>query len=222
MARSLECFGLGLRPSNVTSLLVDAARHPTERRLWAALRFQQAATAVAHAGHIQKCLPIVDRPPVWRRDNDRGAFALTITARGLAALGIEKSSASPEMGVTSGASEVDGDLAADAAFAAILASRKTSMKRGAAPRKGSGAEVSSREGSNNRASSRCFSAERAAPFQPSSKQRAGSRTRCAGSLRAWCAKKRGHAQPPGMSRTEFSLTRCFRVYKNQYRREGCR
>src|ERR1044072_9859585 len=61
-ARSLECFGLGQRPSNLTSLLVDAARHPTERRLWAALRFQQTATAVAHAGHIQKCLPIVDQP----------------------------------------------------------------------------------------------------------------------------------------------------------------
>ena len=29
MARSLECFGLGERPSNVTRLLVDAARHPT-------------------------------------------------------------------------------------------------------------------------------------------------------------------------------------------------
>jgi hypothetical protein len=29
MARSLECFGLGERPSNITSLLVDAARHPT-------------------------------------------------------------------------------------------------------------------------------------------------------------------------------------------------
>src|SRR5215204_4840040 len=62
MARSFECFGLGQRPRNVTSLLVDAARHPTERRLWTALRFQRAASAVAHAGHIQKCLPIVDQP----------------------------------------------------------------------------------------------------------------------------------------------------------------
>jgi len=62
MTRSLECLGLGQRPSNVTGLLVDAARHPPERCLWAALRFQQTATAVAHAGHIQKCLPIVDQP----------------------------------------------------------------------------------------------------------------------------------------------------------------
>src|SRR5262245_26463532 len=61
MARSLECFGLGQRPSNVTSLLVDAARHPTERCLWATLRFERTGTAVAHAGHIQKCLPIVDQ-----------------------------------------------------------------------------------------------------------------------------------------------------------------
>src|SRR5712691_1567030 len=61
-ARSLECFGLGQCPSNVTSLLVDAARHPTEGRLWAALRLQQAATAVTHAGHIEKCLAIVDQP----------------------------------------------------------------------------------------------------------------------------------------------------------------
>src|ERR1700730_4760556 len=30
--------------------------------LWATLRFQRAATAVARAGHIQKCLPIVDQP----------------------------------------------------------------------------------------------------------------------------------------------------------------
>src|SRR5919204_4559200 len=62
MARSLEGFGLGQRASNVTRLLVDAAWHSTERRLWAALRFQRTGTAVAHAGHIQKCLPIVDQP----------------------------------------------------------------------------------------------------------------------------------------------------------------
>ena len=54
MARSLECFRLGQRASNVTRLLVDAARHPAERRIWAAMRLQWAATAVAHAGHIQE------------------------------------------------------------------------------------------------------------------------------------------------------------------------
>src|SRR2546430_2082634 len=35
---------------------------PAERRLWAALRVQRAATAVAHAGPIKKCLAVVDQP----------------------------------------------------------------------------------------------------------------------------------------------------------------
>jgi Protein of unknown function (DUF3489) len=76
--------------------------------------------------------------PVWRRDDDQGAFALRITARGLAAIGIERSSASPEMAVTSGVTEVDGDPVADAASSAIPSPRKASTKRSAAaPRKGS-------------------------------------------------------------------------------------
>src|SRR6266566_4281350 len=61
MARLLECFGLGQCPGNVTSLLVDAARDPAERRLWAALRLQRAVTAVARARQIKKCLSIVDQ-----------------------------------------------------------------------------------------------------------------------------------------------------------------
>jgi Protein of unknown function (DUF3489) len=86
--------------------------------------------------------------PVWRRDDDEGAFALRITACGLAAIGIEGSSASPEVAVASGASEVDGNQLADAASRAIPAPRKQSTKRtAAAPRKGSGAEASRREGS---------------------------------------------------------------------------
>ena len=63
-ARSLECFGLGQRPSNVTSFLVDAARHPTEGRFWAALRLQQAATAVTHAGHLRSVSPSLTNLPV--------------------------------------------------------------------------------------------------------------------------------------------------------------
>src|SRR5262245_57530445 len=62
MARSLECFSLGERASNVTGFLVDATLQPAERRLWAALRLQRAATAVAHAGPIKKCLAVVDQP----------------------------------------------------------------------------------------------------------------------------------------------------------------
>jgi hypothetical protein len=84
------------------------------------------------------------RVPVWRRDNDQGAFALRITARGLAAIGIYKADASPEVAVASGASEVDRDPVADAAFAAIPASRKTSTKRRAASRKGRGRALTQR------------------------------------------------------------------------------
>jgi hypothetical protein len=34
--------------------------------------------------------------PAWRRDDDRGPLALCITARGLAAMGVEKAGALPE------------------------------------------------------------------------------------------------------------------------------
>jgi Protein of unknown function (DUF3489) len=86
--------------------------------------------------------------PVWRRDDDQGAFALRITERGLAALGIEKSSAPPEVAVTSGATEGDGNPVADAASSAMPAPRKASTKRSAAAdRKGSRGEASRREGS---------------------------------------------------------------------------
>jgi hypothetical protein len=83
--------------------------------------------------------------PVWRRDDDQGAFALRITARGLTAIGIE---APPEMAVTSGVTEMDGDPVADAAFSAMPAPRKVATKRSAvANRKGSWGEASHREGS---------------------------------------------------------------------------
>jgi hypothetical protein len=86
--------------------------------------------------------------PVWRRDDDQGAFALRITARGLAAIGIEQSSGPPQVAVTSGATKVDGDPAADAASSAMPAPRKASTKRpAAADRTGSRAGVSRREGS---------------------------------------------------------------------------
>ena len=66
--------------------------------------------------------------PVWRRDDEQGAFALRITARGLTAIGIE---VPPEMAVTSGVTEMDGDLVADAAFSAMPAPRKVATKRSA-------------------------------------------------------------------------------------------
>ena len=84
--------------------------------------------------------------PVWRRDDDQGALALRITARGLSALGLE-TSASPHVAVTSGATEADGDPFADAPSSA-MPTRKASTKRSAAAaRKVSRGEVSRREGS---------------------------------------------------------------------------
>src|SRR5262249_12929040 len=59
MARSLECFSLGQRASNITSLLVDAAWHPAESRLWTAMRLQWAAPAVTLAGCIEACIAVI-------------------------------------------------------------------------------------------------------------------------------------------------------------------
>src|SRR5512143_71388 len=52
-ARSFECFGLGQGPRNVTSLLVDVARDSAQRRHWAALRLEYAATTVACSRHLE-------------------------------------------------------------------------------------------------------------------------------------------------------------------------
>ena len=78
-----------------------------------------------------------------RRSNSTGAFtSLPTTCR--AAMRIE---APPEMAVTSGAMEGDGDTA-DAASSTMPAPRKASTKRpAAADHKGSRAEASHREGS---------------------------------------------------------------------------
>src|SRR5260221_708379 len=61
MARSLERLGLGQRPGNVTSLLVNATRDPAERCLWTALRLEQAGTTVARACQIKKCFPVIEQ-----------------------------------------------------------------------------------------------------------------------------------------------------------------
>src|SRR3972149_7283640 len=60
-ARLLKCLGLGQRPGNVTSFLVNATRYPAGRRLWTALRLEQTATTIVRACEIKKCLPIVDQ-----------------------------------------------------------------------------------------------------------------------------------------------------------------
>ena len=97
----------------------------------------KAVTKLLNDGLVEE-VPAGGSLPVWRRDDDQGAFALRITACGLAAIGIEKSSASPKVAPTSGVTEVDGDPVADAASSAIPSPRKASTKRSAAaPRKGS-------------------------------------------------------------------------------------
>jgi hypothetical protein len=47
--RSIECFGFGDRPRNITSLFVDATLKSAERCLGAALCLEHAATTVARA-----------------------------------------------------------------------------------------------------------------------------------------------------------------------------
>jgi Protein of unknown function (DUF3489) len=82
--------------------------------------------------------------PVWRRDDDQGALALRITARGLAALGLE-TSASPDVAVTAGATAAHRDPDAPSP---AMPTRKASTKRSAAAaRKGSRGEASRRDGS---------------------------------------------------------------------------
>ena len=110
-----------------------------------------AKKVITNDGLVEE-VPAGGSLPVWRRDDDRSAFALRITARGLAAFGIERSSAAPEMAVTSGVTEMDGDPIADAASSAMAAPRKASTKRSAAAdRKGDRAEASpqSRDASNS-------------------------------------------------------------------------
>ena len=60
-ARSFECFRLGQRPRYVTRFLVDVSRDSAQRRLWTALRLEEAAAAVACLSSIEKCLPIIDQ-----------------------------------------------------------------------------------------------------------------------------------------------------------------
>jgi hypothetical protein len=110
---------------------------------------KKVITNLLNVGLVEE-VPAGGSLPVWRRDDDRSAFALRITARGLAAFGIERSSAAPEMAVTSGVTEMDGDPIADAASSAMAAPRKASTKRSAAAdRKGDRAEASPREGSTH-------------------------------------------------------------------------
>ena len=76
--------------------------------------------------------------PAWRRDNDRGPLALCITARGLAAIGIDKVGASLEAPLTSGRAEEEGDATPETQSQRTTALHKAAQnRRAAARRKGS-------------------------------------------------------------------------------------
>jgi hypothetical protein len=73
--------------------------------------------------------------PAWRRDDDRGQLALCITARGLAALGIDKVGASPEAPLLSWGTAEDGDPTPDASSQRTSAPHKAAPNRRAAARR---------------------------------------------------------------------------------------
>ncbi len=99
---------------------------------------RKALTTLLTDGLVEE-VPAGGTLPVWRRDDDQGPLALRITARGLAALGL-KTSASPDVAVTSGATEPPSP--------AMPTPRKASTKRSAAAaRKGSRGDSSHRDGS---------------------------------------------------------------------------
>ena len=70
---------------------------------------RKALTTLLTDGLVEE-VPAGGTLPIWRRDDDQGALALRITARGLAALGL-KTNASPDVAVTSGATAAVGDPA---------------------------------------------------------------------------------------------------------------
>ena len=69
--------------------------------------------------------------PVWRRDDGRGPLALCITPRGLAAIGVEKAGALPEVPRTA----EDGDPTPDASSQRTRALHKAAVNRRAAARR---------------------------------------------------------------------------------------
>ena len=56
---------------------------------------KKAVGKLLHDGLIEE-IPARGALPVWRRDDDVGPLALHITARGLAAIGVEKVGAAPK------------------------------------------------------------------------------------------------------------------------------
>jgi hypothetical protein len=86
--------------------------------------------------------------PAWRRDHDQGPLALRITARGLAAIGIDKAGALPEEPLISGRAAEEGDPTADTPPQRTTALHKAAQnRRTAARRKGSRDEAPRRRSS---------------------------------------------------------------------------
>jgi hypothetical protein len=108
---------------------------------------KQAIAKLLTEGLVEE-VPAGGTLPVWRRDNDQEAFALRITARGLAAIGIDKPGASPEEAVMSGRTVEEGDPSSDTSSRTTTATphKRTQHPRAAAPRKSRG-EASSSQGS---------------------------------------------------------------------------
>src|SRR3974390_2950582 len=67
-ARSFECFGLRQRSGYVTRFLIDAALESAQRRLWTALRLEEAAAAIACPGPVVQRLSIIKQ--LARRGED--------------------------------------------------------------------------------------------------------------------------------------------------------
>jgi hypothetical protein len=83
-------------------------------------------------------LPAGSMLPAWRRDDDQGSLALRITARGRAAIGIDKAGASPEGAITSGRTAGEVDPTPDTSSQKPTALHKAAPnRRAAARRKGS-------------------------------------------------------------------------------------
>jgi Protein of unknown function (DUF3489) len=73
--------------------------------------------------------------PAWRRDDDRGQLALCITARGLAAIGIDKVGAWAEAPLLSGATADQGDSTPDTPSQGTSAPQTAAQRRRATARR---------------------------------------------------------------------------------------
>jgi hypothetical protein len=110
---------------------VELASHPKGTAT------QKAIHQLLKDGLVEE-VPASGTLPVWRREDDEGAFALRITARGLAAIGIDPAVASPEQAGGSGRIERENDPAPDMAPPEAAAPHKLRKRPAPVGRKGRG------------------------------------------------------------------------------------